>query len=90
MKKIAKLIAVLSLMCCFLLCSCESFELPSFLDGIFPNANQDSTVEEPDAGDEENGSPNDSEDGKEDGSPQEPEDGDDVNGGNWTQEMPLN
>lgn len=87
MKKIAKLIAILSLMCCFLLCSCESFELPSFLDGIFPNANQDSTVEEP-AGDGEEDSD------EESGSPEEPEDGEtdetDVNGGNWTQEMPLN
>ena len=86
MKKIAKLIAILSLACCFLTCSCESFELPSFLDGIFPNANQDSTVEEP-ADDGEEDSPEDSED-EESGSPEDSET--DENGGNWTAGMPLN
>lgn len=66
-------------MCCFLLCSCDSFELPSFLDGIFPNANQDSTVEE--TGDDED---------EKDGSPEEETGETDINGGNWTQGMPLN
>ena len=72
-------------MCCFLLCSCDGFELPSFLDGIFPNANQDSTVEEPAGEDEEDGGEDDG-DNEEDGEAEGP----DVNGGNWTQGMPLN
>lgn len=72
-------------MCCFLLCSCDSFELPSFLDGIFPNANQDSTVEEP-AGEDEEDDGEDDGDNEDDGEPEGP----DVNGGNWTQGMPLN
>ena len=90
MKKIAKLIAILSLMCCFSMCSCESFEFLSFLNGNeeISDGSDDITIDDSD--EEETNKPDNSED-EESGSPEDSEtDEPDENGGNWTAGMPLN
>lgn len=76
-------------MCCFSMCSCESFEFLSFLNGNgeISDGSDDITIDD---SEEETDEPDNSED-EESGSPEDSEtDETDENGGNWTAGMPLN